>query len=221
MDKKLLIAFLPLVLILGGCSQSTPEAQTTTVVAKISLAPTIVADMETPISAAGSMGDASETLTYTYDVDGDGLFETKGSENFPATLYHTFTETGKHKVSVEVKDTKGVADIASQEFIVYPVDYLNVDKKSELDSIVTTVGKQVNIATNVTTDSKLTLRLYATGKTSLTAEQADIKDYGSWAVKQGTVDIHTITVDTLSPGEYNGTVSSDAGPEKDITVTIR
>lgn len=55
-------------------------------------------------SASYSIGDESGTLSFDWDLDGDGVFEI---ENGPAVIERSYSETSEHFIQVRVRDADG------------------------------------------------------------------------------------------------------------------
>lgn len=210
----------PLCLVMSSCTaeEKKPDAP---IVAKVATTPFVIADMPTTITTDGSTLPTNVKLSYTYDVDGDGEFETIPGEGYQGSLSHVFTETGPHKVGVKIDDETGQSSTASVEFTVYPSDYLSADKKSELKATVSEIGGKAIIQTQTQDTAKISLRVYLKGTDHNTAKPADIKVYGPWEAVGGATVTHEVDVSELSPGKYNGTIASDSGPEKNVSFSIK
>lgn len=223
LKKTFILLALPLCLIsMSSCTAKadTPDAP---VVAKISTTPFVIAEMPTTISTEGSTVPSNVKVTYSYDTDGDGNFETAANESYPASLSYTFKDTGDYKVGVKIQDETGQSSTATIDFTVYPKDYLSADKKSELKVAASVLGSKAIIQTQVDIPkSNITLRVYLNGKDAKTATaKEDILIYGPWEANGKETFTHEVDISNLAPGKYNATVSSDTGAEKDISLNVK
>lgn len=220
--RSIALLGLPLCLALSSCGPTDDKEPNAPVVAKISTTPFVIAEMPTTLNAEESTVPTNVDVTYSYDTDGDGNFETS-PEGYQATLSHTFKEPGDYKVGVKIEDETGQSSQADIEFKVYPADYLSADKKSELKSVISTVTGKAIIQTQVNgVKENIALRVYLNGKNANTAKgAADIKLYEPWEVAGGSTVTHEIDISDLSPGKYNGTIFSDAGPERNVEFTVK
>lgn len=223
LKKAIILMALPLCLITtSSCAakEKTPDAA---VVATISTTPFVIAEMPTTISTEGSTVPSNVEVSYSYDTDGDGNFETAANESYPATLSYTFKESGNYKVGVKIQDETGQSSTASVDFTVYPKDYLSADKKSELKVAASVINGKAIIQTQANVDkSNITMRVYLNGTDAKSAKaKEDIKVYGPWEATGKETFTHEVDLSDLAPGKYNATVSSDTGAEKDISITVK
>lgn len=219
-----LLMTLPLCLLTtASCASSDSKKPDSPVVAKISTTPFVIAEMPTTISTDGSTVPGNVKVEYSYDTDGDGNFETMPESNYQESLSYTFPEEGKYKVGVKIQDETGQTSTASIDFTVYPKDYLSADKKSELKVAASVIGSKAIIQTQVDAEnSNVTLRVYLNGKDARTATvKEDIKVYGPWETSGKQTFTKEVDVSDLAPGKYNATVSSDTGPEKDVSLVVK
>lgn len=218
MRKLALLLALPLCFAAVSCSSTDATGNGEPVVAKIKTTPFIIADMQTTIVASESTG--GDELIFSYDTDGDGEFENTPNTMDPSKLSWTFTEPGEQTISVKVENKKGESSVATTSFTVYPADYLNADKKSELSAIVKGMGKNISIDIKaLPVDSTATLRVYLNGTTAFTASPEDIKVYGPWSLKANQNGHFETSVD-LPSGKYKATVASSTGAEANVDFSI-
>lgn len=219
MRKLALLLALPLCFTAVSCSSTNATGDDEPVVAKIKTTPFIIADMQTTIVASESTG--GDELIFSYDTDGDGEFENTPQTMDPSKLSWTFTEPGEQTISVRVENKDGESSVATTSFTVYPADYLNADKKSELSAIVKGTGNGARIDIKaLPIDSTATLRVYLGGTNSSTAQPEDIKVYGPWSLKANENAGFDIKLDGLSNGKYQATVASSTGAEIDVSFTL-
>jgi hypothetical protein len=206
-----------------SCSSSENKKPDAQVIAKISTTPFVIAEMETTLSTTGSTVPTNVKVNYSYDTDGDGNFETIPENGYGGSLSHTFTKSGEHKVGVKIEDETGQSSTATIDLTVYPKDYLSADKKSELKAVASVIGSKVIIQSQVDMDkANLTLRVYLNGTNASTAKgKDDIKVYGPWETTGKDTVTKELDVSDLNPGKYNATVSSETGPEKEISLIIK
>lgn len=220
MRKLALLLLLPMCLAAVSCSSAEDTANGEPVVAKISTTPFIIADMQTTIVASESTGDAE--LSYSYDTDGDGTFESIPETMDQSKLSWTFTEPGPQKVSVKIETRDGQTDVATAEFIVYPADYLNADKKSELAATLKPTGEMLTLDIQaLPVDSTATLRVYSNGANANTASPEDIKVLGPWTLTANQNGSFQVDVKDLPGGKYEATIASSTGAERHVSFTVR
>lgn len=220
MRKLALLLILPMCLAAVSCSSAEDTANGEPIVAKISTTPFIIADMQTTIVASESTG--SDKLIYSYDTDGDGTFESSSNAQDESKLFWTFTEPGPQKVSVKIETKDGQSDIATAEFTVYPADYLNADKKSELPATVQETGDMLTIdIQSLAVDSTATLRVYSNGTNAYTATTDDIKVLGPWTLTANQKGHFQADISDLAAGKYEATVASSTGAEQHVSFTVR
>lgn len=219
----LLIALPLCLLATTSCSSNNDKKPDAPVIAKISTPPFVIAEMPTTLSTEGSTVPGNVKISYSYDTDGDGNFETTPESGYGGSLSYTFTETGKYKVGVKIEDETGQSSTDSIDFTVYPKDYLSADKKSELKAVASVNNLKAIVQTQVSTEkANMTMRVYLNGKTAKTAvDKEDIKIYGPWETTGTETFTKELDVSDLAPGKYSVTISSDAGPEKELTLTVK
>lgn len=223
LKKAILLMALPLCLITtSSCAaeEKTPDAP---VVAKISTTPFVIAEMPTTISTEGSTVPGNVKVSYSYDTDGDGNFETTANEAYPESLSYTFKESGDYKVGVKIQDETGQSSTASIDFTVYPKDYLSADKKSELKVAASVLNGKAVIQTQVGVEkSNITMRVYLNGTDAKSAKsKEEIQIYGPWEATGPETFTKEVDISNLSPGKYHATVSSATGAEKEIELTVK
>jgi len=88
--------------ILVGCTSNTGTDDILLPVAMLEAFPTTgQAPLDVAFDASGSWARDGSTLTYDWDMDGDGTFEVTGGTE---TVDHTFDTAGDHTVRVRVTD---------------------------------------------------------------------------------------------------------------------
>jgi Mg-chelatase subunit ChlD len=89
-------------------------------IAAIGVPTPVIAGLDVTVSGTGSAaGDPN--LTYEFDLDGDGTFETPAPDGFVNT---TFADAGKRTVALRVTDSRGRTSIAQTEVEVLPASAL-------------------------------------------------------------------------------------------------
>lgn len=89
-------------------------------IAYLGTSPAATVGIETVVSAVGSVSGDPD-LTFEFDLDGDGTYETPSADGV-ATV--TFTTAGTHAVGVRVADSRGRASVATADVDVAPVEAL-------------------------------------------------------------------------------------------------
>lgn len=205
-----------------SCASHEDKKPDAPVIAKISTTPFVIAEMPTMLSTEGSSIPTNVDVTYSYDTDGDGNFETTPESGYGGSLSHTFKDAGTYKVGVKIQDATGQSSTASVDLTVYPKDYLSADKKSELKVATNVMNLKAIIQTQVDAEkSNITMRVYLNGKSAKDASKNDIKLYGPWEATGKETFTKQLDVSDLAPGKYNATISSDAGPEKEIVLSVK
>ncbi|QSG11736.1 Secreted protein, with PKD repeat domain [Halapricum desulfuricans] len=159
---------------------------------------TIVAGIPATLDATGSSeGDVSDTLTYRWDVDDDGDYETRGAK--PGYYYN---ETGTYNVTLTLSDGDGGVDTDNTTVIVEP----------------DTEPPTADAGGDRTATAGESLQFDATGSTDNVGIVSYEWTFGDRATASGPIANHTYS----DEGTYSATltVRDDAGNVGDVTTTV-
>ncbi|MBZ0156005.1 MAG: VWA domain-containing protein [Alphaproteobacteria bacterium] len=86
--------------------------------------------------AAASTDESGAALSYRFDFNGDGQWDTDWSSS--GTASHTYTEKGTYNTRVEVRDSDGLTSLANY--------YITVDEKEQGISVAIVIDKSSSMA---------------------------------------------------------------------------
>ncbi|MEH3053901.1 MAG: PKD domain-containing protein [Patulibacter minatonensis] len=161
-----------------------------------------VAKMAATVSATASDADAGDTLTYAWDLNGDGVY----SDLDGASGSYTWNTSGPQTVRLKVTDSRGVSTYSWKS-----ISIANTNPVARLSyrPIPAVVGQTVTLDGSASTDADGSISKY----------EWDANGDGTY---ESATETPTTTTTFASPGEYvvRLTVTDNTGGQDEISIPV-